>query len=105
MLFLVPDLQEEHLSKILAHDWHNYFVQFVSKSLPRLIAILLVAFILQRIVKLFVDRMRHRADRLVGNSQRAAQLRTMASIIRATSYSVIGFFSFLYILSTFNINL
>jgi len=105
MLFLVPDLQEEHLSKILAHDWHNYFVQFVSKSLPRLIAILLVAFILQRIVKLFVDRMRHRADRLVGNSQRAAQLRTMASIIRATSYSVIGFFSFLYVLSTFNINL
>jgi small-conductance mechanosensitive channel len=104
MLFLAPDLQEEHLSKILAHDWHNYFVQFVSKSLPRLIAILLVAFILQRIIKLFVDRMRHRADRLVGNSQRAAQLRTMASIIRATSYSLIGFLAFLYVLSTFNIN-
>jgi small-conductance mechanosensitive channel len=106
MLFLAPDLQEEHLSKILAQDWHNYVVEFVSKTLPRLVVILLLAFILQRIVKLFVARMHHRADRQVGSSQRAAQLRTMAAIFRATSYSLIGSFTFLYILSTtFNINL
>ena len=105
MLFLAPDLQEEHISKLLAHDWHNYVVEFVGRTLPRIVVILLVAFVLQRIVKLFVDRMRKRADKQVGNSQRAAQLRTMAAIVRATSYSLIGFFTFLYVLSTFNVNL
>ncbi|MEO8735427.1 MAG: mechanosensitive ion channel domain-containing protein [Edaphobacter sp.] len=105
MLLMAPDLQEEHISKMLVHDWHNYIVEFVSRTLPRIAIILLVAFIAQRIVHLFVNRMRKRADKQVGNSQRAAQLRTMAAIIRATSYSIIGFFTFLYVLSTFSINL
>lgn len=104
MLFLAPDLQEEHLSKMLARDWHNYIVEFVGRTLPRLAVILLMAFIAQRIVKFFVNRMRSRADKQVGNSQRAAQLRTMAAIVRATSYSIIGFLALLYILYTFGVN-
>jgi small conductance mechanosensitive channel len=105
MLFMAPDLQQEHISKILARDWHNYIVEFVSKTLPRIAVILLVAFILLRVVKLFVDRMRQRADRQVGNSMRAAQLRTMAAIVRATSYSLIGFFVFLYVVHAFGFDL
>jgi len=105
MLFLAPDLQEEHLSTIFKHDWHNYIVEFVGRDLPRIGIILLVAFILQRVVNLFVKRLRKRADRQVGNSQRAAQLRTMAAIVRATSYSLIGFFTFLYVLHTLGVNL
>jgi small-conductance mechanosensitive channel len=97
--------QEEHLSKIFEQDWHNFVIQFVSKDLPRLIVVLLIAFILQRIVAVLVNRMRRRADKHVGNSQRAAQLRTVAAIIRATSYSIIGFIVLLHILSLFNINL
>lgn len=104
MLFLATDLQEEHISKLLAQDWHNYIVEFVGRTLPRLAVILLLAFIAQRIVKFFVDRMRQQADRHVGNSQRAAQLRTMAAIVRATSYSIIGFLALLYILYTFGVN-
>lgn len=98
-------LQDEYLSKVLARDWHNFFIQFVAKDLPRLVVVLLVAFILQRIVIILVNRMRRRADKQVGNSQRAAQLRTVAAIIRATSYSIIGFIVLLHILSLFNINL
>ena len=45
------------------------------------------------------------ADLQVGNSQRASQLRTMAAILRATAYAVIGFIVLLHILSVFNINL
>ena len=97
--------QEEHLSKIFEQDWHNFVIQFVSKDLPRLLVVLLVAFVLQRIVAVLVNRMRRRADKHVGNSQRAAQLRTVAAIIRATSYSIIGFIVLLHILSLFNINL
>jgi small-conductance mechanosensitive channel len=46
------------------------------------------------------------ADRhAANNSSRASQLRTVASILRATSYAVIGFIVLLHILSVFNINL
>jgi small conductance mechanosensitive channel len=105
MLLQALLLQDEHLSKILANDWHSDIVNFVRKDMPRLLVILLLAFILQRIVILFVNRMRSRADRQVGNSQRAAQIRTVAAIVRATSYSLIGFIVLLHILSIFNINL
>jgi moderate conductance mechanosensitive channel len=47
--------------------------------------------------------MRSRADHQVGNFHRAAQLRTMASILRATSYGVLGFIAFLQLLNIFDI--
>jgi small conductance mechanosensitive channel len=97
--------QEEPLPKTLERDWHNDIVYFLRSGVPRLVTILLLAFVLQRIVHFFVARMLRLADRQVGNSQRAAQLRTMAGIIRATSYSVIGFIVLLHVLSIFNINL
>ncbi|GGG84927.1 mechanosensitive ion channel family protein [Edaphobacter dinghuensis] len=105
MLLQALPLQDERISKILARDWHNDVIDFVSKDLPRLIFILVLAFVLQRIVIFFVNRMRLRADKQVGNAQRAAQIRTVAAIIRATSYSLIGFIVLLHVLSIFNINL
>jgi len=98
-------LQDERISKVLARDWHNDIIAFVSKDLPRLLFILILAFVLQRIVLFFVNRMRLRADKQIGNAQRAAQLRTVAAIVRATSYSLIGFIVLLHVLSIFNINL
>lgn len=104
MLLQALPLQDERISKVLARDWHNDVIDFVSKDLPRLLFILLLAFVLQRIVLFFVKRMRLRADKQVGNAQRAAQLRTVAAIVRATSYSIIGFIVFLHVLSIFGIN-
>lgn len=91
--------------QILERDWQNDILEFARRDLPRLFAILVLAFILQRAVAFFVHRMRHLADRQVGNAQRASQLRTMAAILRATSYSILGFIVLLHILSLFNINL
>ena len=105
MMFVAePTTHEDRLSRILARDWHDDIVAFVRTGLPRLVALLLLAFVLQRVVAFFVKRMRRLADRQVGNSQRAAQLRTMAAILRATSYSVIGFILLLNVLSIFNID-
>ncbi len=95
--------QDEHIAYAIAHDWHNNIVLFVSDKLPRLLAILLVLFVLQRIVLFFVKRLRSHADSHVGNFHRAAQLRTMASILRATSWGVLGFIAFLQILNLFDI--
>jgi small-conductance mechanosensitive channel len=97
--------QDDHFINILERDWHADIINFVRSDLPRIAIVLFVAFILQRIVLFFVKRMNASAAKQVGNSQRAAQLRTMASIIRGTSYSIIGFIVLLHILSIFNINL
>lgn len=105
MLFQAAPPQHEYLSKILERNWHEFMVQFVSNDVPRLVVVLVVAFTLQRMIAVFVNRLRRRADKQVGNSQRAAQLRTVAAIVRATSYGLIGFIVLLHVLSLFNINL
>jgi moderate conductance mechanosensitive channel len=104
---LLEDLsqQDNRVWNIVEHDWRSDIINFVRSGLPRLLAILLLAFVLQRIVLFFVNRMLRLAEKQVGNSQRASQLRTMAAIIRATSYSIIAFFVLLHVLSIFNINI
>lgn len=96
---------DDRVSRILERDWHADIVEFVRTDVPRLVAVLLLAFLLQRLVAFAVHRLLRIADRQVGNLQRASQLRTMATIIRATSYGVIGFIVLLHVLSIFNINL
>jgi small-conductance mechanosensitive channel len=106
MMLLASSLpQDERLAKILENDWRNDIIAFVRTDLPRLLAVLLLSFILLRICKFFVASMLKLADRQVGNSLRASQLRTMAAILRGTSYSVIGFIVLLLVLSIFNISL
>ena len=99
-----PDREEKTIQG-LERGWHNDVIDFVQYDLPRILVVLLLAFILMRIVTFFVNRMLRLADRQVGNSQRASQLRTMAAILRATAYAVIGFIVLLHVLSVFNINL
>ena len=89
----------------LIHDWHNDALDFLRHDAPRLLAILVLGFVLQRLVRAAVGRMRKLADRQVGNARRAAQLRTLAAIVRATAYGIIGFLVVLQILPLFNIDL
>ena len=105
LLALLPQEvpQQEHVAQAIARDFHQDIVVFVSDKLPRLLGIVVVIFILQRIILFSVKRLRTRADSHVGNFHRAAQLRTMASILRATSYGVLGFIAFLQILNLFDI--
>ena len=87
------------------HQWHSDLLAFIHGDLPRMVLILAIAIILARIVNFFVHRMRALADRQTDNPQRASELRTLAAILRATAYSIIGFIVLLHILSVFNINL
>jgi small conductance mechanosensitive channel len=97
--------RDERTLESLERGWHKDLIEFLQYDLFRILVVLMIAFVLTRIVSFFVDRMLRLADRQVGNSQRASQLRTMAAIIRATSYSIVGFIVVLHILSVFNINL
>jgi moderate conductance mechanosensitive channel len=105
MHLLASAPQEEHIgiTKLVEHGWHDDIIFFLQNKLPRIVAVLLVIFVLQRIVLFFVRKMRRRADHQVGNFHRAAQLRTMASILRGTSYGVLAFIAFLQLLNIFDI--
>jgi len=103
MLLLVVPPQDERILQVIQHDWHNDIILFLQNKLPKIVVVLLVIFALQRVVLFFVKKMRSRADNQVGNFHRAAQLRTMASILRATSYGVLGFIAFLQLLNIFDI--
>ena len=101
LLAMVP--QDQRIIQVVEHDWHDDIILFLQNKLPKIIVVLLVVFILQRIVLFFVKKMRTTADRQVHNFHRAAQLRTMASILRATSYGVLGFITLIQILNIFDI--
>uniref|UniRef100_UPI00131E5DE2 mechanosensitive ion channel family protein n=1 Tax=Granulicella sp. S190 TaxID=1747226 RepID=UPI00131E5DE2 len=95
--------QDGRIVQTIELDWHNDIVAFAAHKLPKILVVLVVLFALQRTVLFFVKKMRNRADHQVGNFHRAAQLRTMASILRATSYGVLGFIAFLQLLNIFDI--
>jgi small conductance mechanosensitive channel len=98
-------LQDENFVKGIEHSWRLDLQVFIEHGLPELLVAVVIAFIAQRIVLFFVNRMRRRADHLVGNAQRAAQLRTMASIIRTTAYAILGFYLFIQLLSALGVSL
>jgi small-conductance mechanosensitive channel len=102
-LFMLP-VQDANFADVFRH-WHSDGLAFVEQDLPKLLFFLGVAFVLTAIVNFFVNRMRRLADKHIANPQRASELRTLAAILRATAYSVIGFIVLLHILSVFNINL
>jgi moderate conductance mechanosensitive channel len=103
MLLLVMAPQEERMFSNMSHDLQAKFVVFVEDKLPTVLVIFAIIFVLQRLVLFSVKRLQKRADSQIANFHRAAQLRTMASIIRATAYGVLGFIAFLQILNVFDI--
>jgi moderate conductance mechanosensitive channel len=103
-MFLPTDLAQPdaNFADIL-RDWHHDTLAFIRDDLPRIVVILLMAFVLTRLVNFFVNRMRRMADARAAGAGRAAELRTLASIVRATAYGIIGFMVLLDILKVFNI--
>lgn len=105
MRYLAFALQADPFTNVLQRIWQIDVLNFVSQDVPRLLAILLVGFVLWRVVDFFVNRMQRLADRQVGNSQRAAQLRTMAAILRWIAYSMLGFIILLQVLLVFGVHI
>jgi small-conductance mechanosensitive channel len=83
---------------VIRRDWHNDIIFIIQNRLPKVLAVVFIAYLFHRFVLFFVRRLRSRADRQHGNFHRAAQLRTTAAIIRTTSYGLLGFIVFLQIL-------
>jgi small conductance mechanosensitive channel len=106
MMTLTASLpQEEHSLVSLERGWHLDVLNFVQHGVPKIVIALLLALIGQQILSFFVNRMRKSAAAMVGNAHRAAQLRTLAGIIRATGYGVIGFYVFIQVLGALGVPL
>jgi small conductance mechanosensitive channel len=104
LLAMAPQDQPIASVKTIEHAWQNDIMLIVQNKLPKFLVILLIVFVLHRLVLFFVKRLRRRADNQAHiNFHRAAQLRTMASTIRATSYGIFGFIVFLQVLNLINI--
>jgi small-conductance mechanosensitive channel len=104
LLALAPQDTPTSIAKIIERDWHNDIIFIIQNKLPKFLAVLLIVFVLHRLVLYSVKRLRRRADSQARiNFHRAAQLRTMASTIRATSYGIFGFIVLLQVLNLFDI--
>jgi small-conductance mechanosensitive channel len=102
LLAMAPQDEPISIIKSIERHWQNGIISIVQNKLPKFLIILLIVFGLHRLVLFFVERLRRRADHQ-SSFHRAAQIRTTAAIIRATSYSIFGFIVFLQILNLFGI--
>ena len=106
MMTLLTSIPQEERSLVsLERGWHLDVLNFVQHGVPKIVIALLLAFIAQQILAFFVKRMRKRATAMVGNAHRAAQLRTLAGIIRATGYALIASYIFIQVLGALDVPL
>jgi small-conductance mechanosensitive channel len=96
---------DEHWAHRLFEGWKADLLHFTEYGLPKIVFAFLLAFLLQQVVLFFVRRLHRHADSLVANAQRSSQLRTMAAILRATSYGVLGFYLLTQILGGIGVSL
>ena len=80
----------------LDEKWLADLQSFLHTALPKIVITLIVAWIFLRILKLMTGRMLRIAERRSGGG--AAQVRTLASVTRATGIGIIGFLTALEIL-------
>lgn len=97
--------QEEQSLLSVEHGWHLDFINFLQIGLPRILVAAVIAAFAWWLISFFVERMRRRADSLVGNRRRAAQLRTVSGIVRASASALIGFYVFLELLGAIGVPL
>lgn len=100
-MFIEP-LQTENLSSVLEH-WRADALSFLRVDVPRIILIVIVAFVLIRLMKLVINRLLAFSRHETG--ARAQQLRTAAGVITSVGSFVILFVAAMMVLSVMQINM
>ncbi|MGB9418864.1 MAG: mechanosensitive ion channel family protein, partial [Acidobacteriaceae bacterium] len=110
LLLLAPPNHRPPLREALQSMWQNWVdsaQDFLVNDLKHLIAILVFAWVAFWLVKVITDRMRRAAEKHpnVGLA-RTSQIRTLASVLRATGIGIVSFFTVITILrDVFDLNL
>ena len=92
------------MGKIL-DEWVNDAQEFIHVTLPRLLVAALIAFALYRILRLVTSRMVRIAEQTSAPKSRIAQVKTMASVIRATGLTIIATIFAMQVLSALGVDL
>jgi small conductance mechanosensitive channel len=97
---------EDKFGNIL-HDWRSYMVGWTRDRAPKLIVILVVAFVLVRMLRMITGRIVALSEKQSpDNVLRAQQVRTVAGMVRSCGVFLIVFFTGMSVLKdAFNINI
>ena len=92
------------LGKVI-DEWVGDTQEFIRLKAPRLVMDALIAFLLYRILKLITTRMVRIAEEHAAAYSRVAQVKTMASVIRATGMAIILSILAMQVLSSMGVDL
>src|SRR5271170_1420443 len=85
--------------------WLADLQEFLHRALPKILVILIGAWLLTRVLKLITGRIIKVAERRSSGLGHLSQVRTLTSVIRATGIGTIGFLAALEILPLLGFNL
>jgi moderate conductance mechanosensitive channel len=101
-MYAPPDLELQDFWR----NWEHDTLYWVRHDAPKIVASVLVAFILVQLLHLLTRRLQHFAERETPPaSRRRQQLRTVATIINSFGIAIIVFIAALQVLPAFGINI
>jgi small conductance mechanosensitive channel len=96
--------EDRFLGKVLK-EWIADSQEFVHTKLPKLIVIAVIAFILNRLLRLVTFHMTRMAEQSAAGPGRLGEVKTIAGVIRATGLAVIGLIAAFMSLDVIGFNL
>src|ERR1035437_9726701 len=91
------------LGKLL-DEWVVDAQEFLRAKLPHLVVVAVIAFLLNRLLRLITFRMTRVAEQHAVSPARIAQVKTLAGVIRTTGLAVIGLITGLQFLAAMDVN-
>ncbi len=87
-------------------QWTDDSFEFIHHDVPKIVAVLLIAFILTRLLKLITRRLSHlsKSDSLP-SGVRAQQIRTLSGVVYSMGVFIVAFLAAMQILPLFGINM
>jgi small conductance mechanosensitive channel len=98
-------LTDGHILDRVLNEWGDDAEEFIRYKLPHLLAVALIAFILTRVLHLITARMITVAERHAASHGQAAQVKTLAGVIRTSGLAIIGAIVGLQFLDAIGINM
>ena len=89
----------------LLHDWREDTMSFVRHDIPKIVFVLVVAYILTRLLRTFARKSSELHIRKLPTGVRVQQVRTVTSVLTSVGVFVIFFVASLTVLSVLNLNL
>jgi moderate conductance mechanosensitive channel len=96
--------QTPFMGKVL-EEWQFDGQEFMHTTLPRLVGIVVIALLLNKLLRMITRRMVRVAEMHAAGPGRVSEVKTLASVIRATGLAVIGTIAGLQVLAAVGMNL